>query len=286
MRMSPASVIAAWHPARCGAVLVAVLAVSAQVAAQDLEEGELINYGYAVWFGTGVYTVGDRQVAVMRVPFSWTMRAPPPQENKWGVKWLMPLTIGAHQFDLDFIDLDNTQTISFVPGVEVRRTFFDIWDIHPFAQFGVGRDFEGTELAYIYGGGAKSFINLTYGDLKYRIANRVLLAGQTLSESEENSGFNAFDAGVELLLPGAYDAGRYAINGRLFGILTWYGNRPEFLAPPGEDDKLSRTIEVGFSVGVNEGFSLWNLKVPRLGMSFIRGDGDFRAIRFNMGFPF
>jgi len=271
--------------ARCIAGTVILVASLGHAQVQTLSEEEIIDYGYAVWFGTGFYTVADREVAVLRIPFQWTARESVPAENEWGYRLLMPLTVGFHSFDFDIDNINSAQSVSFVPGVLFDLPFYEIWRLQPFLQAGVGQDLTSDGLVYIYGTGAKSFVDLSFRDIDYRIANRAMFAGQTVRESGDETGFASFEAGLEVLLPGSADFGNYQIDAAVFGLATWYGNRAEFLAPR-EDEKVSRIVELGFSLGTDAEFSLWSYNIPRLGMSFMRGDNGFRGIRFNMGFPF
>jgi hypothetical protein len=282
--------------AGCLAVLLGLITWPDHAAAQQraLNEEELVDFGYATWFGTGIYTVADREVIVLRIPFEWTMREPLQVENKWGWKWLMPLTVGFHRFDFDLsqltgfdlADYDTTaQSASFVPGVELQLPVSEVWRLEPFAQAGLGQDLSGTELVYIYGFGIKSYYDLSHGEVDYLIANRLLYGGQTFRDSRDTTGFASFETALELRLPGTVDIGRFKIDSSVFGVVSWFGNRVEFLAPRGEE-QVSRVVELGFSLGINEGFSLWNFDIPRVGMSFMRGENDFRAIRFNAGFSF
>ena len=281
-----------------------MLLALAEHAAAQVTRGteEIIDHGYATWFGTGAYTIGDREVLVLRFPFEWTMREPLQAEKKWGWKWLLPVTVGFHRFnfdldDLDGFDIDTTaQSASFVPGVEFEVPLSETWRLEPFAQAGIGQaavaaqgigvqDLIGDEPVYIYGGGVKSFINRSRGKFDFLIANRLLLGGQTFSDSRDTTAFTAFDAGLEVRPPWTFSIGSARIDSGFFGIVSWYANRAEFLEPRGEET-ISTVIELGFSLGINDGFSLWNWDIPRLGMSFMRGENDFRAIRFNMGFSF
>jgi hypothetical protein len=269
----------------CIGGLVLLVASCAQAEVQTRSEEEFIDHGYATWFGTGFYTVADRDVVVVRVPLEWIVRESVPAENKWGYRFLMPLTLGFHSFNFDFDTIDNTQSISFVPGVQFDLPLFEIWQLEPFIQAGIGKDFSADGMTYIYGTGVKSFVDLSLRDIDYRIANRLMFAGQTARDSGDKTGFASFEAGLEVRLPGSAQFGRHQVNAGLFGLFSWYGNRAEFLAPRDEEE-VSNIIEIGFSLGTDAEFSLWSIEIPRIGMSFMRGDNGFRGIRFNMGFPF
>jgi hypothetical protein len=81
---------------------------------------ELVNWYYAATFGTGIYTSGDRTVAVLQLPLSYTLREP--EEDRWGLRITLPVSVGF--YDYDFNDIFNEGlperlgTLSFVRPTE------------------------------------------------------------------------------------------------------------------------------------------------------------------------
>jgi hypothetical protein len=65
-------------------------------AISDVHKEDLINYSFATWIGSGVYQVGDRRMAILRVPLRYTLR--PPEKTKPGLKLLLPITLGYYDF--------------------------------------------------------------------------------------------------------------------------------------------------------------------------------------------
>jgi hypothetical protein len=53
--------------------ILAVDPVAAQTSAPQEIPGD-ISYGYAVFLGTGMYKLDDRQLFVLRIPASWQIR--------------------------------------------------------------------------------------------------------------------------------------------------------------------------------------------------------------------
>jgi hypothetical protein len=77
----------------------------------------------------------------------------PGEKRKWGLKLLLPVTLGYHQFENILADVG---TIAFVPGVEFQYPIIKNWWVKPYGQFGLGKDFSGGNLAYIYGAGVRT----------------------------------------------------------------------------------------------------------------------------------
>ncbi len=131
------------------AAMLAEYCCGVSLARATDESESVINYAYSSWIGSGVYKVGDRTVYLLRGPFSYTLREA--DSEKWGLELLLPATIGFH----DNAD-ENVGTVTFVPGLRLNYPVLDNWWLKPFGQFGFGKDFSGSDIAWIYGVGIKS----------------------------------------------------------------------------------------------------------------------------------
>ena len=131
------------------AVLLAGCCYGVSPARAVNEPEDVINYAYSSWIGSGFYKIGDRTVYLLRGPFSYTLRET--DKEKWGLELLLPATIGFH----DNAD-ENSGTVTFVPGLRLNYPVLDNWWLKPFGQFGFGKDFSGSDIAWIYGVGIKS----------------------------------------------------------------------------------------------------------------------------------
>ena len=120
-----------------------------QVAWAADEPEDTINYAYSSWIGSGFYKLEDRTVYLLRAPFSYTLRETDSQN--WGLEVLLPATIGFHDNEDG-----NVGTLTFVPGLRLNYPVLDNWWLKPFGQFGFGKDFSGSDIAWIYGAGIKS----------------------------------------------------------------------------------------------------------------------------------
>ncbi len=139
------------------------------------EPEDVINYAYSNWIGSGFYKVGDRTVYLLRAPLSYALREA--DSEKWGMELLFPATIGFHEFS---DGQDNVGTITFVPGVQFTYPVLENWWLKPFGQFGFGKDFSGSDIAWIYGAGIKSLatfelLNIDYDHSQSNLANLMFI---------------------------------------------------------------------------------------------------------------
>jgi hypothetical protein len=161
-------------------------------AQADEDAGDLFNYSFAVWVGSGIYKVSDanKRFAVLRVPAAYTFR--PAQydksafPDKLGFRLLLPAIIAfEEETDTNF----QFGAGAFVPGLEVQIPVNKYWTLKPFGQFGAGKDTAGGDLRYIYGGGARSLISFTWEKFVFDIGNSLILAEDRNSTEDESSGF-------------------------------------------------------------------------------------------------
>lgn len=254
-------------------------------AVAQVEEEDFINYAYATWIGTGRYEVADRTVTILRLPIAIPLSYP--KEKNWDIKVLLPITLGRTQFDFAISDFEDLDTISFVPGAEFRIPILDNWDLKPFIQAGIGKDFQGGDLAYIYGTGLKSLATFPWKDFTFGLGNRLMAAGQTIKGGSNDNGFSLFEVGLDVLLPMRTKIKNQELSWSVFFIETRFQNRVEFPDPVFGIIELSRLSQIGFTVGLEtRPFSYWKFDLPRLGLGYMDGDADFKGVRINAGFPF
>ena len=106
------------------AVVIALISeVGVLPARANDDPGDLLNYSFGIWVGSGVYKVksADKRFAVLRAPFAYTLR--PAQydkarfRDKLGLRLLLPALVAIE----DETDTDFTfGAAAFVPGLEVR----------------------------------------------------------------------------------------------------------------------------------------------------------------------
>jgi len=94
------------------------------------DPGDLFNYSFAVWLGSGVYKVNDanKKFAVLRVPAAYTLRPVQSDQSapidRLGFRLLLPAVIGYEgETDSDF----DFGAVAFVPGLEVQIPVNKYW---------------------------------------------------------------------------------------------------------------------------------------------------------------
>ena len=83
------------------------------------------KYSFAsrLFVGTGKYTIGERTIFVVRAPLAFQLRDPDYSTGKIGYRLLVPAAVGITDFEsideIPELDLDDVQTMSVAPGLEV-----------------------------------------------------------------------------------------------------------------------------------------------------------------------
>jgi len=259
-----------------------------QVRAGDNPD-ELLNYSFAIWVGSGFYNVSgaNKRIAVLRVPFAYTLR--PSQYDKaefldkLGFRLLFPAVVALEE------ETDTNFTFgggAFVPGLEVQIPVNSYWTLKPFAQFGAGKDTAGGDLEYIYGGGARSLISIPWKKFNFGIGNSIILAENRNSTKNETDGFSMLEAGLDIRHPLGLSLLSRELDVGLFFVASRFFNRVEFLEDLGNTERLKLIYTAGLTIGSGKAVSIWKINVDRVGIEYQWGNAGFQGIGFNMGFPF
>jgi len=253
------------------------------------DPGDLFNYSFAVWLGSGVYKVKsvDKRLAVLRVPFAYTLREAQYDKaaflDKIGFRLLLPALVAVEEeTDSDF----TFGSAAFVPGLEVQIPINKYWTLKPFGQFGAGKDTAGGDLQYIYGGGARSLVSFPWKKFNFGIGNSIILAEDNDSASNETSGFSMLEAGLDVSHPIGLSFQNRALDAGVFFVARRFFNRVDFLEDGGETERVNRIYTIGMTLGARESVSIWKLEFDRVGIDYTWGDSGLRGIGFNLGFPF
>jgi hypothetical protein len=253
------------------------------------DPGDLFNYSFAVWLGSGVYEVksADKRLAVLRAPFAYTLRDAQYDKaafrDKLGFRLLLPAVVAVE----DETDSDFTfGTAAFVPGLEVQIPINKYWTLKPFGQFGAGKDTAGGDLQYIYGGGARSLVSFPWKKFNFGIGNSIILAEDKDSASNESNGFSMLEAGLDVSHPIGLSFQKRALDAGIFFVLRRFFNRVDFLEDGGETENVNRIYTIGMTLAVRESVSIWKIAFDRVGIDYTWGNAGLRGLGFNMGFPF
>ena len=249
---------------------------------RDYDDPEfLINYAYATWIGTGVYTVGDRQVWALRMPYSSHMLREP-EGKRTGFRLLFPLTLGFEMFE----ELpENIATYAFVPGVEAIFPVTKYWQLKPFIQGGYGNDNYGGQGAWIYGGGLRSVVQIPVNRWRFDLGNSLMSAYQQYPGDYYDNGFSMFEMGLNVVNPWRFSVLNQYSRIDAFFIYTNFIDDVDFLFADRDRDEVNELYQVGVALIPDNKFRLGFIRLSGLGISLLAGDG-IQAIRFHTGFPF
>jgi len=271
-------------------VVIAVITEGGIISARAGDDpGDLLNYSFSVWLGSGVYQVksADKRFAVLRIPFAYTLRDARYDKaaflDKLGFRLLLPaLAAVEEETDSDF----TFGSAAFVPGLEVQIPINKYWTLKPFGQFGAGKDTAGGDLQYIYGGGARSLVSFPWQKFNFGIGNSIILAEDRDSTSKESSGFSMLEAGLNVSRPIGLSFRNRALDAGVFFVARRFFNRVDFLEDGGETERVNRIYTIGVTLGARDSISIWKIDFDRVGLDYTWGNAGLRGIGFNMGFPF
>jgi hypothetical protein len=266
-------------------MMLAVLTVCFSAAKSVLPAGDepedVINYAYSNWIGSGIYKVGDRTVYLLRGPFSYSLREA--DSEKWGLELLLPATIGFH----DFSDgQDNVGTITFVPGVQFSYPVLDNWWLKPFGQIGFGKDFSGSDIAWIYGAGIKSLATFELKGSEMDFGTAFTWADQNQSGGGSDSGFSMIDIGINSRWPTNITVLDRRSDLNLYFVYTQFVNDLNFERAQNNNKNIHRLYKFGIALSSKEKFPIFGLFDLRGGGLDVTIGKGYYGIGLTTGFPF
>lgn len=268
------------------ALSATLLTVSAgAVAAESDDSANLINWNYALAFGTGAYRIGDRTVAVIRIPLGYHLTRM--TNDRWGLRLTAPIAFGF--VDFDFLDVveglpERVGTFAMAPGFELSIPMTHKWRLKPFFNAGFGKEYENNVTAALYSGGLKSRYLHAWDKLDLELGNSLIFTGYNPNNGDSDA-MSAFVTSLNFRHPIGLNAfGRRLNAGAQF---TWYAylNDLTFALPLDESESISHEFEVGATLGVYEPVRILGGYFDRLGLAFRFGDG-LTGIRLVTYFPF
>lgn len=269
-------------------LLAAPVAQAQQVQPRFVQDrGELVNWYYAATFGTGVYTSGDRTVAVLQLPFSHTLREP--GEDRWGLRLILPVSVGFYDYSFDDVlnqDLPRSlNTLSFVPGLELEKQITSRWRLKPYVSAGGGWELDGAEHAWIYDIGLRSrFLLGEDKGVEFTMVNRLSLAGYDANEGPRQP-LSYFAIGLDITVPTQVEfQGRNLVLGMTPAYYHYFRRLrySEFDAP---DNSIAEEFELAISAFTRRPFSVLGIEVDRVGFA-VRGGESVTGYRLFTSLPF
>lgn len=264
-------------------LIFCIPSLSSAGAHQDVN---IVNWYYSTMFGTGFYQVGDTKVGILQLPLSYTFKTIREQQDKYGIKLLVPVSLGFHSFDFnELFDLpNNVATLSVVPGIEFEYAVTKSWIIKPYAHAGVGQEFKQNVWSWIYGTGIKSRWIIPIGEGEFTLGNALNYAGYAASD-DSNRAMVSLVAGLNWVTPLNFIL--FNRNTNIGTHLIYYGylNELDFVEGIGDSFNLRHEFEFALTLGTHKPRSFLGFDYTRFGLA-LRIGNELRAVRLVAGFPF
>jgi hypothetical protein len=278
----------------CFSILTFMLALPGVAAGQEEDSGELVNFAYAAVIGTGLYQVGDRDIYIFRMPFSYTLKrkqSSDPGAKNNELRWILPVTLGLYNFSPDLENglpsPSDIGTISFLPGLEATWRRPSGWQVRSYLQLGAGADLDRDEFSAIFTGGIKGhydIVPMTGEQMGIRYGHGIQWAGYNPETGPDDSlGIASLGLEFRWLQPWRLQDRNTNLGLMIYG--NYYFDGARFINVFDPDVTIKREVTVGFSIGGDPHFRLLGLNFERLGVGFKTGP-NLRAITVFSSFPF
>jgi hypothetical protein len=257
-----------------GCPIVLLLAATGGPRAEETEFDPL-NFAFAAYMGSGIYSTGAGEVYLFRIPVGFTILSP--EGRPVGLRLRLRTTLGFYNFDLDdLINLgipDKVGTVSVLGGVELPIPIRENWVLGPFVDFGPAWDSESETWSWVVGAGARSRATFPWKGSRFVLWNELVAAANFGAEEVERDDFGKFMADLEYPQPL-----RWTIGGRPTAISPFIKAElffNELIIKPveGEPLEVRDRYEVGVKFGWAERGRVWRIPVPRVGLGYRFGSG-------------
>jgi hypothetical protein len=268
--------------------LLLLLAITVSPLLLSSEVDGVANYAYSVFVGTGRYEVEDRTIYIFRAPLEFDIKEIDLDEGHTvGLRLLVPVAIGVTNFEfieeLPELDVNDIQTVSIVPGLEVPIALDEHWQLKPFVQAGFGADAKSDSRSFIWGAGVRT--RGTYGEgSRWKWGGEYLWAGNNPTGEAETTSFSRLGFGVEYKIPTNWSVGGRYISWHLRALHWQFTDAVDFEEPV-LPTKLNSANELGLSFGLSRPVRVLGYDFTQLGVGYEWAD-DFKAVKFFTTFPF
>jgi len=267
------------------AAWVMSIAISTPVHGESTNGANAFNWYYATAFGTGVYRVGEVNVATVTLPFAHRLRQT--TADQWGIRLLLPLTVGgADTNDGGGIPGVPNQlaSVAFVPGIAFERQLRPNWIISPYLNVGIGREFLQGSSAEIVVAGIKSRYFFPLAGHDAYLGNALVYSHTSVSRGSNDS-LALFVAGLNAALFDGPDVGGRTT--RFWGHTIYYGyfNNLEFVLPGSRVVALRNELELAVSLAPRNPWDVLGFDLEAVGLGYRFGNGT-KGINLFTSFPF
>jgi hypothetical protein len=249
--------------------------------------GNTVHYAYSALLGTGYYTVNDRQVAVLRAPFSYKIRETGGPGEQSGIRIKIPVTAGLHNFkisDIPELDLDDLVTMTIMPGIEFNYQLSDRWAIDPAVHIGYGSDLTNNDSSLLWGAGIRSRYAFDTTRIPLTLGSEALYAGYNPNEGPADS-IVRLSVGLDARIPTGWSVGNSNMFIGTHTTLFYYPVSLRFPKVERERASTSSEFEVGLALGRDPPFKIMGYKFDRIGLAWRFSDVT-SSIILNTSFPF
>jgi hypothetical protein len=244
------------------------------------------NFAYGVFTGTGRYKVRDRTLYVARVPLFFDGKVANYETKEIGYRILVPFSLGITNYDdfndLPDLDINDLNTVTVAPGLEVIVPLTSNWDIKPFAHGGFGWDTQSSANSLLWGAGSRT--RAWFFDKKLIIGAEVLLAGNDPGNNASRTRFTRIAAGAEY---------KWQTDWQVFGqriswhprLIQWVYINPVDIEAPRYEEDIKYATEIGLAFGIDKPINVLGFDFSQGGIAYEKGD-EYDAIKLYTVFPF
>lgn len=249
---------------------------------------EDLNYGFATYLGSGIYSASGQAVQIYQIPFSYQIFEAG-EDKSWGLNLTLPLTLGFYDFQLQDIPESglptDISTASFVPGLEFQYFITKKWQLWPFFDFGYAKNMGNGDATRIYSYGIRSYYIYPFKDVTFTLGNRLLHARQRGVDRSTSSDFGAFETSLDFRLEQFPFFKKYLADFSVYYANYQYFDTLRLIIPSGVPVNVVKQNELGFTFGVQIKKKTKFLDIPRIGLAIRKGDG-LDIYRLVFGLPF
>ena len=265
--------------------LITLLLVTIGCQASAAERQNLFDWYYSAVFGTGSYSIGNRDVFVVTIPYTSQLR--PASEDKYEIQWQFPVTFGFYDYEWqDIGDLEipsDVATLSVLPGIKYIIPLSNDWIIKPFANLGYGKEFDGGEEAWIYSAGIRTLYKIRQDHWRVSFGSALYYAGN-YRKNKTDLGFGAFEAAIDINHATTWKLNEQQVYLGGYAAVYLFSNL-EFTQSDEQTIEINDQYELGLTVSAANKLTIMGLEMERIGLGYLFAK-DFHAVRLVFSFPY
>jgi hypothetical protein len=251
-------------------------------AQSNEDEFPPLNFAFAAYVGSGIYSGGSQVVWLFRAPFTVPLR--PQEDRSFGVRLRVRGTVGFFNFNpnkLSELNLpDNVGTLSLLGGVDFPIRVRDNWTLAPFVDLGPAWDSQTDMLSWVLGLGVWSRAEWELKSRNRFVLWTELVRANNFGDDEfEEDDFGKFLNELELRIPLNWHIKGHRMAVGPFVKAVWLWDTLIIGGVTDDPREIRERYEVGFKIGAEERQKFMKVAVPRLGFSYRFGQG-VTSVRF------